>query len=171
MEATHTVKSALVTICCALDRVFIPSRSRKNFSGATNSSDFDLRALNSDVKWTFIVSCKLVKQTIHWAFLSFGSVPKPLFFCLRVKKGRKLQSQQACSSRKWIVYLSHTHNYALYTPVYETHPLHWKFISVEKHEGKIITQHIRFYLWMKHYHMARKAMREEEFKSAFYGNS
>lgn len=37
-------------------------------SGATNSSSIDLRALNSDVKRTFIVSCKLVKQTIHSAF-------------------------------------------------------------------------------------------------------
>lgn len=38
---------------------------KKMFSGATNSSGFDLRALNSDVKRAFIVSCKLVKQTIH----------------------------------------------------------------------------------------------------------
>lgn len=38
---------------------------KKSLSGATNSAGFDLRALNSDVKRTFIVSCKLVKQTIH----------------------------------------------------------------------------------------------------------
>ena len=62
-------KSTLVTVCCALERIFfIPSRISfhgKTFSGATNSSGFDLRALNSNVKRTFIVSCKLVKQTIH----------------------------------------------------------------------------------------------------------
>lgn len=193
-------KSSRVTICCTLDRIFIPTQvtrhqdsERKKYSGATNSSSIDLRALNSDVKWTFIVSCKLVKQTIHSArFLCRSEFCRktffPLVFVLSTKKGRKMQSQQACSSRKWIVYLFFSLPFNILWvfkcegfkfPIIPS-TASWKiYLCRNKHEGKIITQHIRFYLWMKHYYMAEGGKmgseRDQEetvnLKSAFYGNS
>lgn len=129
-------KSSLVTICCALDRVFIPHDTRKKiYSGATNSSSFDLRALNSDVKRTFIVSCKLVKQTIHSAFFPVLSQSDFLLFPIRSVR----QEEGKCSHNKHVrseneLFVSHHPTLLPAPPSWDfkvSSTPHRKFISVE----------------------------------------